>query len=864
MQFAVLVRWLRYFTEQAINSGSYKNELLYALNECRAQLDGATQVPSQTRRKRKRNRTDTAADSRKRSKNRQQLSGGKVPQQASSGSSCEVAPRNGTTSAANGEYEAGEETESGTGQAQQDTSFAREHEACGEKEGQTGPPTEHQDINSTPSVSRASCGDDELVEASPLQTAFNGEGIALGRATSYTTSAGHSNVGDVNIPNVGEQVDRYSADCAKSALTIDRIEFRSDAHSCRDAEGINALDNGLHGCITPYPPQTPASIPTETTAASLSATHESTTASKDQIHDKEELRMWLEKFQHFNERQVQALLPILVRYRIGSAQASTRLAERVASSRILKNIRDALVEPRPLCQVHTPAEIFSNIHRARAQATKGLVPWRVYARKGWQILEREISELQQVKKTRAKAKQAHKLSNRPDRHTELLSQISLACPTAESTERKSSRAIVRQSWKSQYQVGDNDWDDFEKTGRLFFSLETKLMANITCVWPEDSKGLFETQKLFEEELRLMKEVLEILRPSLLSERNSNALYWIVQAFCEPTSTHFAIERMSDSEIDALVSQQAPLTTFFSAAARDNGDRIQWANNQVSRSPSPPRALLVPEHLLRNIKFYFEQSCQNMIFDDYGSLLTSNGAKLHNDLCDNFDSYCFTASMLKAKGSHVGVRHALSKASALVGKILQAEHPRTLACFLEVFIHLIQTGLPEVTFFLRDYIKRMSTEVTRKEHPWGQICWLLGELESESLDQAMVQIWKCTTDIFDSELGTFSRFAVSARLDYIKRVITNCCEEERLLRDILARFGDTPRLPTPRVMLNLAHNLNKLGRYNEAEEMALEVLSLLREHEIYVGRIVEGIESLKVVSRSQYNQGKRTPTHYREK
>jgi len=77
----------------------------------------------------------------------------------------------------------------------------------------------------------------------------------------------------------------------------------------------------------------------------------------------------------------------------------------------------------------------------------------------------------------------------------------------------------------------------------------------------------------------------------------------------------------------------------------------------------------------------------MILDDHGTLLTPNGAKLHNDLCNDFDSYCFTATMLIEKGLHVEFRHALSKATALVEQILRAEHPQTLACFLEVFIHL---------------------------------------------------------------------------------------------------------------------------------------------------------------------------------
>ena len=280
-------------------------------------------------------------------------------------------------------------------------------------------------------------------------------------------------------------------------------------------------------------------------------------------------------------------------------------------------------------------------------------------------------------------------------------------------------------------------------------------------------------------------------------------------------------------------------------------------SRVFHSPSPPKALVVAENLFCTIKAYFENSCQNMLLDDHGTLLNPDGTELQNDLCNDFDSYCFTATVFAERNSHEEFRHALSKASALVEKILRAEHPRTLACFLEVFIHLIQTGLPDVTLFLRDFIKRMSAKVTMEGHPWGQICQLLGELDSESLDQAMAQIWKCTVNTFESKLGTLGGLVVAIRLDYIKRVygFMNYLEEERLLRDILAQFNGIPRIPTPRVMLNLAHNLNKQGRYDEAEKMAQDVLSLFQEYEMYAGRNSERIECKKIVSRSQFNQGK---------
>ncbi|KAF1999270.1 hypothetical protein P154DRAFT_621125 [Amniculicola lignicola CBS 123094] len=280
-----------------------------------------------------------------------------------------------------------------------------------------------------------------------------------------------------------------------------------------------------------------------------------------------------------------------------------------------------------------------------------------------------------------------------------------------------------------------------------------------------------------------------------------------------------------------------------------------------RSLFPPQTLLVPENLFRNVKVYFQDSCQKMIFDNDGTLLDTNGAELRNDLSNDFDSYCFTATMFKERRLYVEFRRAVAKATALVGQILRAEHPRTLACFLEVFIHLIQTGQPEVTHYLIQFIKEMSAKVTRKGHPWGQIWRLLGELDSGCLFQAMIQIWKCITETFESELGMFSRLAVSVRLDYIKRVCRFSCnlkEEERLLQGLLAHLGGEggiPRVPTPRVMLNLAHNLNGQGLHDKAEKMVQEVLSLLEKHEIYAKRNVERIECMKIISLSQYNQGK---------
>jgi len=99
--------------------------------------------------------------------------------------------------------------------------------------------------------------------------------------------------------------------------------------------------------------------------------------------------------------------------------------------------------------------------------------------------------------------------------------------------------------------------------------------------------------------------------------------------------------------------------------------------------------------------------------------------------------------------------------------------------------------------------------------------------------------------------------VSIRLDYIKRVyeFKEYLKEERLLRDLLAQFDDISKVSISRMMLNLAHNLNKQKRHVEAKKMTLKVFSLLQQNEIYAKRIAKRIECMKIVSHNQFNQEK---------
>lgn len=309
-------------------------------------------------------------------------------------------------------------------------------------------------------------------------------------------------------------------------------------------------------------------------------------------------------------------------------------------------------------------------------------------------------------------------------------------------------------------------------------------------------------------------------------------------------------------LSASQTASAPTTLIFRGARADSDLDDGVDRSRVSSSPSPSLAFSIPENLYRHITVYFEECCGKMVFNENEILLSQDGAELRNDLCTEFDSYCFTATMLKEKGMYIEFHGALSRASALVNPILRAEHPRTLACFLEVLIHLLQTGLSEVAVLLRNFIKEMSVKTSGKEGIWSRIFQLLDETDLDCLAHVMTQGWICITDIFNRVLGPSHRLAVSVRLDCVKRMmIADHSGEERVLRDILARMERPLLHSTPRVMLNLAHNLNRRGRHDEAEKVAQEVLFMLQQYVMYSERVAEEIESLKVLSRSQFFQGR---------
>jgi hypothetical protein len=281
-------------------------------------------------------------------------------------------------------------------------------------------------------------------------------------------------------------------------------------------------------------------------------------------------------------------------------------------------------------------------------------------------------------------------------------------------------------------------------------------------------------------------------------------------------------------------------------------------SKIPYSPSSPQSLLVAEELFFSINAYFEGSfrIRPWITDESRSTPISPGTLSLPNHTPDFETYCRNAAEFLRLGSTVKFRRALSKATNLVQDLLRAEHPRTLDCFLEVFLSLLRVGRPEIASLLRNYIGEMAATVIARKHPWGDICQLLSELDAESLEQALVQSWRCTINAFENFLGPFNQLTLGAHLQFIHHVYasTDLLEEERLLRELLAQceHASITTVPTTGIILNLMRNMIAQGRYTEGEQLGLVVLSRAQDDWGIIS-VIENIIVLKFMAQSQYQQ-----------
>lgn len=227
------------------------------------------------------------------------------------------------------------------------------------------------------------------------------------------------------------------------------------------------------------------------------------------------------------------------------------------------------------------------------------------------------------------------------------------------------------------------------------------------------------------------------------------------------------------------------------------------------------------------------------------------------------TYCVVGAHFMANGLPIASRRALSKAFDLVQGLLLVEHPRTLHCFFDVILMLLRKGLGEIVSLLRHYISEMAAATIATNSPWRHICRLIGIIDAESLNEMILQSWKCMIDAFEEGLGPFNLFTLGVRMNFVQHVYrdTDALAEESFFRGLLARCKEAPGTPaqaavrTRIITLFLGYLLIRQGRYREAELLVHEVIYRVEEDEADFNRKPYQIEALVLLAWSQNYQHK---------
>ncbi|KAH8600223.1 hypothetical protein B0O99DRAFT_590601 [Bisporella sp. PMI_857] len=305
--------------------------------------------------------------------------------------------------------------------------------------------------------------------------------------------------------------------------------------------------------------------------------------------------------------------------------------------------------------------------------------------------------------------------------------------------------------------------------------------------------------------------------------------------------------------EGALSHGLPSNYAISYLGANDVRRIFSINIDLPHQPASPRSFSVSEELFYSIRNYFDGSFDSgsWTIDADGNCISTR--RQATDHISAWIDYCRTASALIESKSFLEARIMLSNACALIQPMLEHEDPRTLRGLVEGFLHLKRKGHDQVIAILMKYISEMATIVTRtrNDRPLSKICRLLGMVDTQQFEGAMVQSWSCVSHTFQRNLGLFNQEALSCYLDYLQFTYspfgtTDFTTEEFMLRQLLGQsrqvFQHQYQIPAV-LKFNLGINLWRQGKFDEPEILGNQIredaYTLYRSEEVYSRAGIEG-------------------------
>jgi hypothetical protein len=330
-------------------------------------------------------------------------------------------------------------------------------------------------------------------------------------------------------------------------------------------------------------------------------------------------------------------------------------------------------------------------------------------------------------------------------------------------------------------------------------------------------------------------------------------------FAQPERAQYAnaTGNLDNTEMDGMVVS-TPERTFseyneqiLQCTLRDMYNLIS-DNGDIPRSPSTPQTLLIPERLLLTIKTYMAGSFEQ------GSWITGEGGYctvpgIRSTSPFEFRGYCVSAVSLLAQGLLVESRRILSKAFSVVDTLIRMQHPRTLDIIINSVMYIRFSGYHDIAELLLGYTSRISTILLTKDPPLAHILRLISMLEADSLEQGLIEAWRCGLNAFEKALGCLHASSLNINLEFIQRVYSPISHSvaEAHLRRLLAQGENESRIPrsTLSIINRLGWNMYDQNRFAETEQMALDVLSQAGSKGWYAPEV----DALELLAHSQHQQ-----------
>ena len=205
----------------------------------------------------------------------------------------------------------------------------------------------------------------------------------------------------------------------------------------------------------------------------------------------------------------------------------------------------------------------------------------------------------------------------------------------------------------------------------------------------------------------------------------------------------------------------------------------------------PETFAVPERIFVKIRDYFTGSFEsgNWVHDD--PQIQCHKKQVQGDPMADLDALMLhnsTACQLFAKHSYQEVGKSLVSATAVLKKILLAEHPQTLGRILRTVMSMRLFRRHEIALAILRQCSALGKLVVGNEHPLRLICGWLALADASQFDEITARCLRSVTDHFESFLGLMHLSTLTSRIYYVAHVnrAQDISQRDDLLQNLLGQ------------------------------------------------------------------------------